>query len=132
VQAIKRALAQARLSPKDIDYISAHGTGTKWNDRMEAIAVKKVFGERHTPISSIKALVGHTLGAAAALEAVACCMTIKEGIIPPTWNYQEPDPCCDLDVVPNEPRQAELHAIISNSYAFGGNNSSIVLGRYDG
>lgn len=131
VIAMGRGLKQAKIAPDNVDYVSAHGTGTKFNDLSETIAVKRVFGGRRVPISSIKALIGHSLGAASALEAVACCLAIRDRVIPPTWNYQEPDPNCDLDIVPNCPREADLKIVISNSYAFGGNNSCLVLGKYE-
>jgi 3-oxoacyl-[acyl-carrier-protein] synthase II len=128
--AMNRGLKQAGVDPENVDYISAHGTGTKFNDLSETVAVKRVFGGRRVPISSIKAVIGHTLGAASALEAVACCLAIRDRVIPPTWNYEEPDPECDLEVVPNCPREANLKIIMSNSYAFGGTNSSLVLRKY--
>lgn len=128
VAAMTRALCDARLLPEDIDYVNAHGTGTALNDRMESVAVRKVFGgARRVPVSSIKALSGHTLGAAGAIEAVASVLAMRRGIIPPTWNWTETDPECDIDCVPNEPRPALLRHVLSNSYAFGGNNSSLVL-----
>ena len=129
VAAMTRALAEARLAPADIDYVNAHGTGTALNDKMESVAVQTVFGggSRRVPVSSIKALTGHTLGAAGAIEAVASVLAIRRGVIPPTWNWTEADPECDIDCVPNEPRPAALLHVLSNSYAFGGNNSSLVL-----
>ena len=127
--AMQRALARAGLAPEEVDYISAHGTGTALNDRMESVAIHKVFGERarRVPVSSIKALMGHTLGAAGAIEAVASILAMRRDTIPPTWNFVEADPDCDIDCVPNEPRPARLRHVLSNSYAFGGNNSSLVL-----
>jgi 3-oxoacyl-[acyl-carrier-protein] synthase II len=130
VIAMGRALKQANVDPETVDYVSAHGTGTKFNDLAEAVAVKRVFGGRRVPVTSIKALIGHTMGSASAIEAVACCLAIQERVIPPTWNYQETDPACDLDVVPNCPREADLNIVISNSYAFGGSNSCLVLRKY--
>jgi len=128
-KAMEQALRRAGITPKDIDYLSAHGTGTALNDRMESVAIHKVFGElaRRVPVSSIKALIGHTLGAAGAIEAVASILALRHGVIPPTWNWVEADPECDIDCVPNEPRAAKLRHVLSNSYAFGGNNSSLVL-----
>jgi 3-oxoacyl-(acyl-carrier-protein) synthase len=96
---------------------------------MESVAIHRVFGDRarSVPVSSIKALTGHTLGAAGAIEAVASILALRRGVIPPTWNFVEADPDCDIDCVPNEPREATLRHVLSNSYAFGGNNSSLVL-----
>ncbi len=127
--AMEQALRRSGLAPDDIDYLSAHGTGTALNDKMESVAIHKVFGDRarRVPVSSIKALIGHTLGAAGAIEAVASILALRHGVIPPTWNFVEADPDCDIDCVPNEPREARLRHVLSNSYAFGGNNSSLVL-----
>jgi 3-oxoacyl-[acyl-carrier-protein] synthase II len=129
--AMERALASAGLRPQDVSYINAHGTGTAHNDRIETLAIRKVFGERAgaVPVSSIKALTGHVMGGASALEAVACVLAIRHGIVPPTWNYETPDPDCDLDYVPNEPRRVRVRFAVNNSYAFGGNNASLVLGE---
>lgn len=128
-RAMEQAMRRAGLTPADVDYLSAHGTGTALNDRMESVAIHRVFGERaqRVPVSSIKALTGHTLGAAGAIEAVASILALRRGVIPPTWNWVEADPDCDIDCVPNEPRRATLRHVLSNSYAFGGNNSSLVL-----
>jgi 3-oxoacyl-[acyl-carrier-protein] synthase II len=128
-RAMDQALRRAGIAPRAIDYLSAHGTGTALNDRMESVAIHKVFGDlaRRVPVSSIKALIGHTLGAAGAIEAVASILALRRGVIPPTWNWVEADPDCDIDCVPNEPREAKLRHVLSNSYAFGGNNSSLVL-----
>ncbi len=131
--AIKRVLKEASLGNDDVDYISAHGTGTQANDRIETIAVKRVFGARASriPISSIKALLGHAMGAASAIEAVLSCLTILHRTVPPTWNYTEPDPDCDLDYVPNQPRKLRaVDVVLSNSFAFGGNNACLAVGRY--
>ena len=130
--AIERALGAAAVSVEDVDYISAHGTGTQANDRMETLAIKRVFGKRvrSTPVSSIKSVLGHAMGAASAIEAVVCCLALKHQVLPPTWNYQDPDPDCDLDYLPNEPRETgNTDVVISNSFAFGGNNACIVLRR---
>ena len=131
VLAMKRAMEQAHITPQEVNYVSAHGTGTKFNDLSESIAIKRVFADQRVPISSIKALIGHTLGSASALEAVACCLALRDQIIPPTWNYQQKDLDCDMDVVPNEPRPANLKTVISNSYAFGGSNSCLVLRQFN-
>jgi 3-oxoacyl-[acyl-carrier-protein] synthase II len=129
IAALRDGLRRARLDPDAVDYVNAHGTGTALNDKMESQAVHAVFGERSRtlPVSSIKALTGHTMGAAGALEAVASFLAIRHGVIPPTWNWEEPDPDCELDCVPNEPRERALRHVVSNSYAFGGNNASLVL-----
>ncbi len=128
-RAMEDALRRARLEPSRIDYVNAHGTGTPLNDKMESLAVHNVFRDRsrEVPVSSIKALTGHMMGAAGAVEAIACLLALREGVIPPTWNWIEMDPDCDIDCVPNEPRPARLRHVLSNSYAFGGNNSSLVL-----
>lgn len=124
------ALERTNLIPADIDYISAHGTGTRNNDKTECAAIKKVFGERRIPISSIKSMLGHTMGAASAIEALTCCLAIKEGIIPPTVNYETPDPDCDIDCVPNKARKVKLNIVLNNGFAFGGNNTSLVIKKY--
>jgi 3-oxoacyl-[acyl-carrier-protein] synthase II len=131
--AMQRALQQARLATDDVDYINAHGTGTLANDRMETAAIKRVFGKdaAHIPISSIKAVLGHAMGAASAIEAVASCLAILHKTLPPTWHYEEPDSTCDLDYVPHRPRRMRrLNVILSNSFAFGGNNACLAIGRY--
>jgi 3-oxoacyl-[acyl-carrier-protein] synthase II len=132
--AMTQALARAGIAPGEVDYLNAHGTGTALNDRMESVAIHKVFGDhaRRVPVSSIKALIGHTLGAAGAIEAVASVLALRRGVIPPTWNFIEADPDCDIDCVPNEPRPVGLRHVLSNSYAFGGNNSSLVLSSSTG
>ena len=129
VEATINALTASGLKPEDIDYVSAHGTGTKPNDKVETLATKKVFGDlaKHIPISSIKSMIGHSFGAASAIEAVAGSLIIEEGMIPPTINYHEPDPECDLDYVPNEARQHKVDALLSNAYAFGGNCAVLAL-----
>ncbi len=127
------ALADAGLGPGDVDYINAHGTGTPHNDRIESLAIRTVFGRRaeQVPVSSIKALTGHTMGAAGAIESVASILALRLSTIPPTWNFRTPDPDCPLDVVPNAPRPAALRTVLNNSYAFGGNNASILFGHVD-
>ena len=128
---IRNALADAGLQPDDIDYINPHGTGTPENDKMEAMGVMAVFGERAKtlPISSNKSMVGHTLSAAGAVEAVFSLLTMAHQRIPPTINYQVPDPAIPLDVVPNQARDAKVRHVISNSFGFGGQNVSLVMGR---
>jgi len=129
--AMRRALEDARLGPADVDYVSAHGTGTQANDRIEASAIRAVLGEAaaRVPVSSIKSMIGHTMGAASAIEAVACALAIHTGYIPPTINYETPDPECPLDVVPNVARSARVDVALNNAYAFGGNNSCVVFSR---
>ena len=129
VEATINALTASGLKPEDISYVSAHGTGTKPNDKVETLATRKVFGDlaKQIPISSIKSMIGHSFGAASAIEAVACSLIIEEGKIPPTINYREPDPDCDLDYVPNEAREHKVNALLSNAYAFGGNCAVLAL-----
>jgi len=131
-RAMRRALAQAGLQPDDIGYVNAHGTSTPLNDRLETLALKKVFGDyAYTlPISSTKSMTGHLLGAAGAVEAAICVLALKNGVIPPTANYANPDPDCDLDYVPNVARTAALEAVMSNSLGFGGHNACLIFRRY--
>jgi 3-oxoacyl-[acyl-carrier-protein] synthase II len=133
VKCMLRALKDAKLSPDEVDYINAHGTSTKLNDVAETLAIKKVFGERayKIPVSSTKSMIGHLLGAAGAIEAVATIMTIHTGIIHPTINYENPDPECDLDYVPNEARKKEVNVAISNSFGFGGHNVCLVFKKFE-
>ncbi|MEE8105853.1 MAG: beta-ketoacyl-[acyl-carrier-protein] synthase family protein [Planctomycetota bacterium] len=133
-QAIARALDDAKMSPEDIDYISAHGTSTVLNDRMETLATKTIFGDhaKKVPMSSIKSMVGHLIAAAGALEAAVSVMAIRENVVPPTINLEEPDPDCDLDYVPNTAREHEVRAVLSNSFGFGGQNASLILKEYAG
>jgi len=129
--AIRRALADAGVETEAIDYINAHATSTPVGDLAETKAIKAVFGERayEIPISSTKSMVGHMMGATGAVEAVACVMTLNEGTIHPTINYEVPDPECDLDYVPNEAREARVNIVLSNSFGLGGQNACLVLGR---
>ncbi|WP_186419848.1 beta-ketoacyl-ACP synthase [Bosea sp. CS1GBMeth4] len=129
ILAMQDALADAGLTPDDVDYINAHGTSTPENDKMEAMSCSAVFGERmaNLPISSNKSMLGHTLTAAGAVEAVISLMTIAKGRIPPTINYNQPDPAIGLDVVPNEAREAKVRTVLSNSFGFGGQNTCLVL-----
>ncbi|HYN64685.1 MAG TPA: beta-ketoacyl-ACP synthase II [Candidatus Limnocylindrales bacterium] len=128
-----RALQDAGLTTEDVDYINAHGTSTGPNDRSETAAIKTVFGERAyaVPVSSTKSMTGHLLGAGGGVEAVACIRAIEEGIIPPTINYEFPDPDCDLDYVPNQARRTPVRAAMSNSFGFGGHNATLIFRRYD-
>jgi nodulation protein E len=130
-KAIRRALRDAGLSPNEIHYVNAHGTGTKVNDAVEVATLEEVFGSHSQSllVSSTKSMHGHTLGAAAALEAVATVLALREGIAPPTCNFTEPDPYCDLDFVPNIARSTHLEYAISNSFAFGGLNAVLVFRR---
>ena len=130
--AMRAALADAGISPEQVDYINAHGTATPANDLMEIQGIKKVFGERSPtiPVSSTKSMIGHTLGAAGAIEAVTCVLAIENGFIPPTIHHDHPDETCDLDIVPEGARDAAIDLVLSNSFAFGGNNTCLVFGRY--
>ncbi len=122
--AMEMALGEAGLNTEDIGYINAHGTSTGANDRIETVAIKKVFGEGayKLPVSSTKSMIGHTLGAAGALEAAATVLSLKGGVLPPTINYENPDPECDLDYIPNSARERKIKAALSNSFGFGGQN----------
>jgi 3-oxoacyl-[acyl-carrier-protein] synthase II len=129
---MRLALQQSGLEPKDIDYLNAHGTSTLLNDKSETAAVKTVFGEAayDVPISSTKSMTGHLLGAAGALEAIFCLKAILEGLLPPTINYETPDPECDLDYVPNRRRPKTVRRAMSNSFGFGGHNACLIFGQY--
>jgi 3-oxoacyl-[acyl-carrier-protein] synthase II len=133
VQAMRRALQKAGLAPDQVDYINAHGTSTPYNDRTETQAIKTCFGEyaHRLAISSTKSVIGHTLGAAGAVEAVISIMTILTGVIPPTINLHHPDPQCDLDYVPNKARKSTVNVAMSNSMGFGGHNTCLVFKRYE-
>ncbi|MCR4420721.1 MAG: beta-ketoacyl-ACP synthase II [Clostridia bacterium] len=133
-RAIRLALQDAAVSPEEVDYINAHGTSTELNDRLETEAIKKVFGTRarEVAISSNKSMIGHLLGAAGAVELIATALTILEGVVPPTINYENPDPECDLDYVPNAARRLDVKVAVSNSLGFGGHNVALVLRQYRG
>ncbi len=133
-KAMERALANAGIGLDGIDYINAHGTSTPINDTSETIAIKRVFGERayKIPVNSTKSMVGHSLGASGALEAIACINSINDGILHPTINQEEPDPDCDLDYVPNVAREADINVAMSNSFGFGGQNACLVIKRFVG
>lgn len=127
--AMRACLADAGLNPEDVDYLNAHGTGTKANDQIETAAIKRVFGQHggKLSVSSTKSMHAHCLGASGALELIACVMAIREGIVPPTANFREPDPDCDLDVTPNVARERKVRAAISNGFAFGGTNAVLAF-----
>ena len=132
ILAMKRALEDSGLSPEKIDYINAHGTSTQMNDRVETLAIKAVFG-RHAyrmPVSSTKSMIGHTISAAGAIELITCVLALRDQMVPPTINYEYPDPECDLDYVPNRARPAKLGAVLSNSFGFGGHNDCLVVRRF--
>ncbi|MGP3560424.1 beta-ketoacyl-ACP synthase II [Geobacillus sp. BK01] len=132
VRAMRQALQDAGLQPEDIDYINAHGTSTEYNDKYETIAIKEVFGDHayKLAISSTKSMTGHLLGATGAVEAIFSALAIRDGVIPPTINYETPDPECDLDYVPNEARKRDVRAVLSNSFGFGGHNATLIFKKY--
>lgn len=131
-RAMRWALEDAGITPADVDYINAHGTATPLNDQVETKAIKKVFGEYayRLPISSTKSMLGHAMGASGAIEALICALTIQNGVIPPTINYEYPDPKCDLDYVPNQARQQQVNTVLSNSFGLGGQNACLVIKRF--
>jgi 3-oxoacyl-(acyl-carrier-protein) synthase len=129
-EAFRLALESSKLAPGDIDYVSAHGTATMLNDRLETLALKQVLGDTayRIPVSSIKGAIGHTMGAAGAIEAAVCVQAIQSGMIPPTINYADPDPDCDLDYVPNTARTVPVSVALSNSFGMGGHNATLAFG----
>ena len=133
INCMKMALDYAGMAPEEVDYINAHGTSTKLNDLSENNAIKEVFGEHayKLAVSSTKSMTGHLLGGAGGVEAIFTALTIRRGVIPPTINYETPDPECDLDYVPNEPRKADVRTAMSNSFGFGGTNASIIMKAYE-
>jgi 3-oxoacyl-[acyl-carrier-protein] synthase II len=133
-RAMRLALADANVAPEQVDYINAHGTSTPYNDRLETLAIKKVFGEYayRVPVSSTKSMTGHLLGGAGGLEAGLAALAMRDQILPPTINYENPDPDCDLDYVPNQARKARIEYVLSNSFGFGGTNAALLLKRYTG
>lgn len=131
VRAMGEALRDAGLEPGQIGYVNAHGTSTPPNDRVETLALKKVFGDVPPPASSTKSMTGHTLGAAGAVEAVVCVLALRDQILPPTINQEVPDPDCDLDYVPNQARPVRIRAALTNSFGFGGQNACLVFGLGD-
>ncbi len=131
---MQMALDDAGVKPEDIDYINAHGTSTPLNDSCETAAIKTVFGQKayDMPVSSTKSMTGHLLGGAGGVEAVFCVKALEDDIVPPTINYETPDPDCDLDYVPNEARKQELNLVMSNSFGFGGTNAVLIFRKYSG
>jgi len=133
IAAMGLALKDAGVTPGDIDYISAHGTSTEENDKIESLAIQQVFNElaRKVPVSSIKSMMGHLIAAAGAVELIVCVLAIRDGMLPPTTNYQHPDPNCPLDYVPNKARKKEVRTVLSNSFGFGGQNDTLVVTRIE-
>lgn len=131
VRAMRLALKKACVQPGDVDYINAHGTSTPHNDRNESQAMRTVFGDKVPPVSSTKSMTGHLIGASGAVEAILCIKTILEGCMPPTINYEHPDPACDLDYIPNEARAKRVDTALSNSFGFGGHNTALIVRRFE-
>ncbi|HEY6464049.1 MAG TPA: hypothetical protein VIY73_27960, partial [Polyangiaceae bacterium] len=129
IAAMRQAIARSGLVPADVDFVNAHGTGTRHNDAAEAKVMKDVFGDRRVPISSMKSMLGHCMGAASALEAIGCIFTLETGIYPPTLGYETRDPECDVDVVANVARAGKADVVVNNSLAFGGYNAVAVFAR---
>jgi len=131
-RAMAGALADARLQPSDVGYINAHGTSTQYNDKFETIAIKRVFGDhaRKLAVSSTKSMTGHLLGAAGGIEAIATVLALHRGTLPPTMNYETPDPDCDLDYIPNQARKQEVEVALSNAFGFGGTNATLAFRKY--
>ena len=129
LKAIKKAIKNTNISIDDVGYVSAHGTGTQANDRAESGAINEVFKDRKVPVSSIKSMLGHCMGAASGLEAITCCLAIRNGMMPPTMNFETSDPECNIDCIPNKARKANLSIAINNGFAFGGNNCCVVFSK---
>jgi 3-oxoacyl-(acyl-carrier-protein) synthase len=131
--AIRMALASAQANPEEVGYINAHGTGTPLNDQAETKAIKSAFGDSayNIPVSSTKSMTGHMMGATGALEAVFCVQAVREGVLPPTINYETPDPLCDLDYVPNQAREAKISFAVSNAFGFGGHNAVLAIRKFE-
>src|SRR5262245_26928987 len=134
IACVQMALRDARLAPEAIGYINAHGTSTRQNDQVETLTIKRVFAEQAycVPISSSKSMLGHLIGAAGAVELVISVMALRQGVLPPTINYENPDPDCDLDYIPNVAREAKARHVLSNSFGFGGQNAALIASRFDG
>lgn len=132
IKCMEMAIKDAKINPEEVDYINAHGTSTELNDKVETLAIKKVFGDYayKVPVSSTKSMIGHLLGAAGAVEAIFTILSIRDNICPPTINYENPDPECDLDYVPNVAREKKIQIAMSNSFGFGGTNSVLIFRRY--
>jgi 3-oxoacyl-(acyl-carrier-protein) synthase len=133
VLAMKRALADAGLTVEDIDYINAHATGTEWNDKNETKAIKEVFGGRahEIPVVGNKAALGHSIAGSGALELIGCILSLRDQVVPPTINYRVPDPECDLDYVTEGKRAVNIRNVMTNSFAFGGSNAVLIVGKYE-
>ncbi len=134
ISCIKMALRDAEMNAEEIGYVNAHGTSTKVNDHVETMAIKGGLGEHawKTPVSSIKSMMGHLIAAAGAVEAITCMLAIRDGVLPPTINYETPDPECDLDYIPNQPREKRIKAALSNSFGFGGQNVALIISAFSG
>ena len=132
ISCIKMALSDAKLNTDQIDYVNAHGTSTAVNDRVETLAIKGALGDDayQTPVSSIKSMMGHLIAAAGVVEVITCVLAIRDGILPPTINYRYPDPNCDVDCVPNEPRRSDIDVALSNGFGFGGQNDTVIVRRW--
>ncbi|NOU30105.1 MAG: hypothetical protein HOO96_19555, partial [Polyangiaceae bacterium] len=131
IEAMRQAITRSGITPADVDFINAHGTGTKANDQAESKVIHDIFGDRRIPISSMKSMLGHCMGAASAVEAIGCVMTIEKGIYPPTIGYETPDPECDMDVVANVARTGKGEIVLNNSLAFGGYNAVACFAKPD-
>jgi len=134
IRCMQLALEDAGVSPGEIDYVNAHGTSTEVNDKIESLSCKAIFGDRakQVPISSTKSMMGHLIAAAGVTETIVCLLAIRDGVLPPTINYENPDPNCDLDYIPNQSRQAKCDIALTNSFGFGGQNTTLVVGRVQG
>ncbi|MDD5430408.1 MAG: beta-ketoacyl-[acyl-carrier-protein] synthase family protein, partial [Candidatus Omnitrophica bacterium] len=128
---MQKALDDSGIKPEEVDYICAHGTGTRHNDKVECAAIKNVFGDRKIAVSSIKSMLGHCMGAASAIEMAACCLAIKEGILPPTISFETPDLECNIDCVPNKARKQKVKVVLNNGFAFGGNNCCVAIRKFN-
>jgi 3-oxoacyl-[acyl-carrier-protein] synthase II len=134
IACMRQAMADAQVSPEDIDYINAHGTSTAVNDSIETLAIKRTLGETayNVPISSTKSMMGHLIAAAGSVEAIVCLLTIRDGVMPPTVNLDNPDEDCDLDYIPHEARRKVVDVTLTNSFGFGGQNIALILRRFAG